>query len=80
MSDRVHIHVTRADPQGQTRFDDETLPFTGGEGPLKVTAPLPATSISFRETPGDVHFDFHQASRRQLVLVTSGCLEITVGS
>ena len=80
MSDRVHIHVTRTDPDGQTHFDDETLPFTGGEGPLKVTSPLPATSISFRRTPGDFGFDFHKASRRQLVLVTSGGLEITVGS
>lgn len=80
MPEGVHIHVARTDPDGQTHFDDETIPFTDQEGPLRVTAPLPATSISFRRTPGDFRFDFHRASRRQLVLVTSGGLEITVGS
>ena len=80
MSDGVQIQVTETDPDGQTRFIEETIPFVGQEGSLKVTSPLPATSISFRETPGDFHFDFHQASRRQLMLVTSGGLEITVGS
>lgn len=80
MPDGVHIHVTRTDPEGQTHFDDETIAYTDRKGPLRVTAPLPAASISFRETPGDFHFDFHRASRRQLVLVTSGALEITVSS
>ncbi len=80
MPDGVRIQFTHTDPDGRTHFDDETLPFTGGEGPLKVTHSLPATSISFRETPGDFRFDFHRASRRQLVLVTSGGLEVTAGS
>lgn len=80
MPDGVRIQFTHTDPDGRTHFDDETLPFTGGEGPLKVTSPMPATSISFRSTPGDFQFDFHQASRRQLMLVTSGGLEVTVGS
>lgn len=80
MSDGVQIQVTETGPDGRTRFIDEAVSFVGQEGPLKVTSPLPATSISFRSTPGDFHFDFHQASRRQLMLVTSGGLEVTVGS
>lgn len=77
--DGIHIQITKTNPDGQTHFGDETLPFTGGEGPLKVTAPLPATSISFRRTLGDFSFDFHHASRRQLVLVTSGGLTMDYG-
>ncbi len=80
MPDSVQIQITKTDPDGRTRFIDQTIPFVGQEGPLKVTAPLPATSMSFRWTPGDFHFDFHPAPRRRLVLVTSGGLEITVGS
>jgi|GEM_PF-652817 len=76
----LSIQKTHTDRDGRTHFIDETIPFTGQEGPLRITSPLPATSISFRRTPGDFSFDFHHASRRQLVLVTSGGLEITVGS
>ena len=80
VNDSVLVQSTETDPDGYAHFRDEPLPFVSREGPLRVTAPLPAASISFRETPSDFHFDFHRASRRQLVLVTSGGLEITVGS
>ncbi|MCG8693479.1 MAG: hypothetical protein MI806_19930 [Minwuiales bacterium] len=76
----VRISATVTDPDGGTRFADETIPFAAGGAPFRLTRPMPATAISFRWTPGDFDFDFHPAPRRRLVLVTEGGLEITVGS
>jgi len=78
--DQVHLQITECAPDGTTRFVDEYIPYTGNSGPLRVTEPWPATSMSFRWTPGDFDFDFHPAARRRLVLVTEGGLEITVGT
>lgn len=77
---QVRLQVTQTAPDGSTHFVDEYLPYAASEGPLRATAPLPATSLSFRWTPGSFDFDFHPAPRRRLVLVTEGALEITVGS
>jgi hypothetical protein len=77
----VRIQITETAPDGTTRFVDETLPYAAGGGtPFRMTAPVPATSMSFRWTPGEFDFDFHLAPRRRLVLVIEGGLEITVGS
>lgn len=76
--DGVRIQITEATDDGGSRFADDVVPYAGGEGPLKVTAPVPAVSLSFRWTPGSFDFDFHPSPRRRLVLVTEGGLEITV--
>lgn len=80
MNEEVHIQATVTDPDGTTRFTDETLPLDRSLGPLRLTAPIPAVAMSFRWTPGSFDFDFHTAPRKRLVLVTEGALEITVGS
>jgi hypothetical protein len=42
-------------------------------------AGLPATQISFRESPVGQHLDWHPAPRRQFVIILSGQLEIGLG-
>lgn len=79
-ADSVAIAATVTDPDGETRFADEIVPYAGHSGPLRVTAPRPATSLSFRWTPGSFDFDFHLSPRRRLVLVLEGGLDITVNS
>lgn len=76
----VRIQVTVTDPDGSTRFADEYIPSAQDNGPLFLTEPVSASSISFRWTPAGFDFDFHPAPRRRLVMVTEGALEITVGS
>lgn len=78
--DGVRLQVTVTEPDGTTRFEDEVLPYITEGGPFRMTAPMPATGISFRWTPGAFDFDFHPAPRRRLVLVTESALEITAGS
>lgn len=68
------------DPDGSSRFVDDIWPYDGSNPPFQMTGVLPATGIRFRWTPGDCDFDYLPAPRRQLVLVTEGGLEITVGS
>lgn len=76
----VRVQVTETEPDGSTRFIDEFIPFTSHSGPLRTTAAMSATAMSFRWTPGAFDFDFHPSPRQRLVLVTEGALEITVGS
>lgn len=76
----VRLQITDTAPDGSTRFVDEFVPYVASEGPLRATAPMPATGLSFRWTPGSFDFDFHPAPRHRLVLVTEGALEITVSS
>lgn len=76
----VPISVTATLEDGQTVFRDRIIPFAGGLDAMLTTEILPATSLSFRWTPGTFDFDFHPAPRHRLVMVLEGGLEITAGS
>lgn len=76
----VAVSVTATEADGTTVFRDRVIPFSGGLDTMRLTDALPATSLSFRWTPGTFDFDFHPAPRRRLVLVLEGGLVITVGS
>lgn len=76
-ADAVSIAAIVADPDGGSRFVDETRAYAATSGPLRVTEDAPATAVSFRWAPGDMDFDFHPAPRRRLVIVTGGALEAT---
>lgn len=75
--DAVQITAMITEPDGETRFVDETISYAKTSGPIRVTETLPAVSISFRWTPADFDFDFHPSPRRRLVFVTEGTLDIT---
>ena len=76
----IAVSVTETLEDGRTVFRDPVLPFTGMLDAMRMTGTLPATSLSFRLTPGTFDFDFHLAPRRRLVLVLEGGLEIVVGA
>ena len=46
---------------------------------LRQSELRPATNIFFRETSGDYNWDWHNASRRQFLIVIKGKMEIVVG-
>ncbi len=78
--DAVHLTAIVTEPDGETRFADETIPYADTSGPLQVTPTAPAVSISFRRVSGDFDFDFHPAPRRRLVVVMEGRLEVTASN
>ena len=76
----IAVSVTETLEDGRTVFRDRVIPFTGMLDAMRMTGTLPATSLSFRWTPGTFDFDIHLAPRRRLVLVLEGGLEIVVGA
>ncbi len=79
-TDGVHVQITETGLDGTTRFIDETLPYIATSGPFRKTAAMPATTLSFRWSPGSFNMDYHPSPRRRLVLVTEGALEIGLRS
>ena len=74
------MHITRiySGEDGESHFEDVEIPLDdlGDLGRLsKLTA---ATGILFREVPGDYHYDFHTAPRRQYVINLDAAVEIEV--
>ena len=68
------------DGSGGSRLTDVTVEqhyanVVDGEGPLYVSAPLPATSVIFVEIPEERESDWHNAPERQFVVVLSGVIE-----
>ncbi len=44
-----------------------------------LSAPVPAESVIFRQTPPDQVIDFHPAPRRQFVVTLEGIVEVECG-
>lgn len=68
-----------SDRDGESRFEITRIGLHSGDPDdplLAKSAVIPATSISFRSTPGNYAFDFHTASRRRLIVLLEGKLEI----
>lgn len=81
------IEITRlyCDPNGESRFADEKLPFTlidfaPPAPPISVTEVLAAKSVAIISSPPGWHGDWHPAPAKQLMFVLSGELEVEVTS
>jgi hypothetical protein len=75
------MRITRlfTGPDGESHFQDIEVPL-GEEGVAgRLSEPVPATGIVFRETSGDYDYDWHNAPRRQYVIMLDGAVEIEVG-
>ena len=70
----------RADPSGVTRFDDIEIPLEDAGAIGRLSQPMAAESVVFRETGADYDYDWHPAPARQLVVLLDGEIEIEVGS
>src|SRR5438093_689427 len=63
---------------GESHFEDLDIPLE--EGPYgRISHRLPADGVIFRETEQGAVFDFHNAPRRQFVIVLAGRAELECG-
>jgi hypothetical protein len=70
----------RADEAGVTRFDEIEIPLEDA-GPIgRLSQPVAAESVVFRETGADYDYDWHTTPARQLVVLLNGEIEIEVGN
>lgn len=75
----VTLTRTVSDRDGESRFETARVVLHSedpDDPPLTKSAVIPATSISFRSTPGNYAFDFHTAPRRRLIVLLEGKLEV----
>lgn len=58
---------------GESHFEDLDIPIEGG-----ISSAFPVDTLDFREAPEEHEPDWHNASRRQFVITTSGALEVEI--
>ena len=63
----------------QSHFEDVDVPLKDGGGVGQLSDLIPATGVIFRETSGGYDLDFHNAPRRQYVVMLDGAVEIEIG-
>ena len=64
---------------GQSHFEDVEIVLEDRGAIGRLSAAEPASGIIFRETGRDYDYDWHNAPRRQYVIMLSGSVEIAVG-
>lgn len=76
----MKIARLRSDQHGESFFDEIEYPLIdqGDIGFLSETQP--ATGIIFRETAPDYDYNWHNAPRRQYVVILDGDVEITASN
>ena len=73
--------VTRvyATPDGVSHFAEIEVALADA-GPIgRLSEPVAALGVVFRETPADYDFDWHPAPQRQLIVLLDGHIEIEAG-
>ena len=75
------MKVTRiyTGPDNQSHFEDVEISLKDGSVVGRLSELIPATGVIFRETDGDYDLDFHNAPRRQYVVMLEGEVEIETG-
>jgi hypothetical protein len=70
--------VTRvySDSNGDTRFEDISIPLQDAGEIGKLSAGIPVTSIIFREVEPTYDYDFHNAPQKQYLILIDGEIEI----
>ncbi len=64
---------------GKSHFEDIEIPLED-QGDMGLLSTLvPASGIIFRETPGDYHYQWHNAPQRQYIVMLEGSVEIEIG-
>jgi len=65
---------------GESHFDVVDIPLhPGGEIGL-LSSPLEVRTLILRETPGDYHYQWHNAPCRQYIVMLEGAVDIEIGS
>jgi hypothetical protein len=73
----MRIHNLYVDDAGETHWRDIEVEWVEERYGSKFSKRLPATSISFCETGGDLDLSWHLAPRRQYVINLDGGVQIT---
>lgn len=75
------MHITRiySGGDGVSHFDDLDYPLADKGEIGRLSELIPATGMILRETGEDYDYDWHNAPRRQFVLLLQGGVEIEVG-
>ena len=70
--------ITRvySDNNGDTRFEDITIPLKNAGEIGKLSEGLPVKSIIFREVEASYDYDFHNAPQKQYLILIDGGIEI----
>ena len=70
--------VTRvySDRNGDTRFEDISIPLEDGGEIGKLSEKIPATSVIFREVEPTYDYNFHNAPQKQYLILIDGAIEI----
>ena len=63
----------------QSHFEDVEIPLKGDGAIGRMSELARATGVIFRETGGDYDYDWHNAPRRQYVIMLDGDVEIEIG-
>lgn len=76
------MKITRlfSDDKGVTHFEDMEIELKDCGEIGKLSDPQKATGVIFRETPADYDYDWHNAPKRQYIIMLDAGVEITVGS
>lgn len=64
---------------GQSHFEDIDVPIFDHGDIGNLSELIPATGVIFRETSGDYHYEWHNAPRRQYIVMLEGEVDIEVG-
>ena len=64
---------------GQSHFEDMDMPLIDQGDIGSLSDEVKATCVIFRHTPGNYNFDWHNAPRRQYVVMLEGNVEIEIG-
>jgi len=75
------MKVTRVytGPDSQSHFEDVDIQLKDGGMVGQVSELIHATGVIFRHTSGNYDLDFHNAPRRQYVVMLAGEVEIEIG-
>jgi len=75
------VKITRVytGDDGESHFEDVDIELRDLGAVGRISEPLKATGIMFRENDGDYNLDWHCAPRRQFVINLDGPVEIEVG-
>lgn len=65
-----------SDENGDTRFEEISIPLNDAGEIGKLSEALPASSVIFREVEPTYDYDFHNAPQKQYLILIDGEIEI----
>jgi len=76
------VKITRlyTGADGESLFEDIDIPLTDQGQIGRLSTLIPAMGVILRETDADYDYDWHNAPRRQFIVMLEGTVEIEVGA